>query len=226
MFRIEFLLTKKPDKDWLTRILYSAVAHGIRLNAGKFEGRYRIIPEDITKEIVRAETGNIERTEKLADATDAYCSFDPSSTELSIMSTYVEAEPELPCSIGITPHGSNYRLSVGTNRSDIENASHRNQFLDLPIALFERFDFAYAASRIGEQEYVPSTTGTIEEDYPRSVTFYPRQVVEDLGRETMLSSPAADIRELDDGSVFMLASSEPGGRRESIQSIRDHFERE
>jgi len=226
MFSIELSFTSKPDRGWLTRVLFSAVAHGVRFNSGGFEGSYRIIPDDPADEIVVRKSGNLERTEMLADTAEAYATFDPGTTELALMTTYTGTESEIPCSIQLLPRGSGYLLSFGTNQQEIRSEKNIKSFVNLPKAIFERFEFIYGASRYGEQEHVPTTLESVREDDPRVITFYSSLLVEEIGRDRLLSSPASAVCELENGGLFMRTSLVNNAKqKEEIQHIKEHLDK-
>jgi len=223
MFRIELSFTSTPDRGWLTRVLFSAVAHGIRFNSGGFEGSYRVIPTEPSDEIVVTESGELERTDMLVDAVEAYMSFDQESAELAMMTTYTDENSNIPCSIQLTPHTFGYVLSFGTNQKEMESIGDLTSFVGLPKAIFERFDFVYGASQVDEQQHIPTTIGDAQGDHPRAITFYSSELVNKIGRKELLSSPAAVVSELSNEGIFMLASAELPPNGEQVQSIREHL---
>lgn len=224
MFRVEFAVPTKPDRRWLSSVLYSAVAHGVRYNAGSFDGSYRVIPSDPADEVVDSTSDGIDHSERFADAVETYCSFDAQSTELAFSTTYTESEPDLPCFIQLLPHDSRHLLSFGTNMSDIVDSATLQSFIELPKAIFERFEFIYGASRLAEQEYVPVTKDEAYTDQPRTVTFYPPNIADEIGRKKLRSAPAAVVEELDNGGIYVLASSSLAANREEIQELRQYLQ--
>lgn len=223
MFRIELSFTSSPSHGWLTRVLFTAVAQGVGFNRGGFEGSYRIIPADVDDELVVTESGELERTDLLVDAIDAYASCDPDSTEFALMATYSNAESDIPCSIQLIPRESGYILSFGTNKKGIKSEEELTSFINLPKAVFERFEFVYGGSRVDEQQHIPTTIGDAQSDSPRLITFYPPSLVREIGYEMLRSSPASTVSELSNGGVYMLASPDISLEREQIQAIREHI---
>jgi len=224
MFRIELLMEGDPDPRLLSRVLYCAVADGLRFNSHGFDGTYRIVPSNPSEEVVVTESGDIDRTELLADAVDEYASFSPSSTGLGIMTTYVDSNPALPCFLQVSPRDNNHTISIGTNIADIRGEKHLKEFLELSKTVFQRFDFVYGASRYGEEELIPTGIDAAYDDHPRFVTFYSSEMIDDIGRETLLEAPAEVAVELVDGSILLLASSELSKRREHLQNVREYFD--
>lgn len=223
MIEIEFVLEDEPDRLWLTQLLFAAVAHGVRFNAGGFSGTYRILPDDPEDEIVRTVTDDIERTGLLAEAIEHYTEFTPKNTDLYLMTTDTATQPALPVWLSLKPHEDRFLLSIGTNRSDIESGEQFTSFLSLPKAIFERLSFLYGGSRVDEQRHVPVTQADAKTDDLRLVTFYPPELVSSIGRERLLSAPAATATTLADGSVFLLVSTELHGNRDKREAIRDHI---
>jgi len=223
MFRVELSMEADPDYRLLSSILYCAVADGLRFNSHNFDGTYRIVPSDPSEEIVVTESGDVHRTELLADAIDEYTGFDSSSTGLGIMTTYVDSNPALPCFVQVHSRDDDHVISIGTNISDIRGAKHLKEFLELPKAVFQRFDFVYGASRYGEEEPIPTSIDAAYDDHPRLVTFYSSEMVDEIGRETLLKAPVEVTLEFVDGSVFLLASSELSERRKRVQAIHEYL---
>ena len=225
MFRIQFVPEEEPDRLWLTQVLFAAVAHGIRFNSGRYRGTYRIFPKpgptDYTEKMLSVE--DIDRTELLADAIEIYSRYDAGVAELGISTTYTAAQPELPVSIQVLPRGGKTCFLIDTNESDIEDGTHFREFLTLPMELFERFNFRYGGSVVGDQ-IVPVSEEEVYADHPRHVTFYPPEMVEKIGREKLLSAPAATVTELHDGSIFLLMSESPlGAGAKTYNAIKEHL---
>ena len=212
-----------PDYRLLSGVLYRAVVDGLRFNSHGFEGTYRIVPSNPSEEIVLTESGNIDRTELLADAIDEYSRFDPSSTEFGIMTTYIDSNPALPCFVKVLPRDNDHVISIGTNITDFHGAKHVKEFLELPKTVSQRFSFVYGASRYDEEGPVPTSVGSAYDDHPRLVTFYSSEMVDEIGRKTLLKAPAEVAMELVDGSVFLLASSELNKRKERLQAVHEYL---
>jgi len=223
MFRIELSMEADPDYRLLSSILYCAVADGLRFNSDNFDGTYRIVPSNPSEEIVVTESGDVDRTELLADAIDEYTKFDSSSTGLGIMTTYVDSNPALPCFVQVHSRDDDHVISIGTNITDLQGAKHLKEFLELPKTVFQRFDFVYGASRYNEEEPIPTSIDAAYDDHPRLVTFYSSEMVNETGRETLLKAPAEMTVELVDGSVFLLASSELSKRRKRLQAVHEYL---
>jgi hypothetical protein len=220
MFRVELSLQNEPTEEWLTRVFYSAIAHGIRFNSGHYDGTYRVIPEDLDEEVVVRESGSFDRTELIADAIETYTSFSIGSTEFGMMTTYTGCETDIPCSIQLIPRDSGHLLSFGTNTKEIRKNTDLRAFVELPKAIFERFEFTYGACRQGEQESIPTTAEEAKQDHPRTVTLYSSGLADEIGRERLLSAPAAEVSELRNGSVLILASAGYPASREQIEELR------
>jgi len=221
---IEFVLKKEPSCLWLSQVLYAAVAQGSRFNSGKFSGTYWITPNsEPTNEIKRTVSDEIDRTELIAEAIDVYSDCNPENTRFYLSTTYVAADPNLPVRLKLHPSENAFILSMETNVPDIEDGDHFREFLSLPQALFERFEFIYGGSVTGE-DFLPDTQEDAFTDHPRAVTLYPPEMVEEIGREKLLSAPAATVTELHDGSVFLLMSESPlGAGFTTRKAIEEHL---
>jgi hypothetical protein len=221
---IEFVLKKEPTCLWLSQVLYAAVAQGTRFNSGKFSGTYWITPNsEPTNEIKRTVSNEIDRTELIAEAIDVYSDCNPEKTRFYLSTTYVASEPNLPVRLKLHPYENSFILSMETNVPDIEDGDHFREFLSLPQALFERFEFIYGGSITGE-DFLPETQEEAYADRVRNVTFYPPEMAETIGREKLLSAPAATVTELHDNSIFLLMSESPlGAGPNTRKAIEEHL---
>ena len=226
MFRIDLLLTDRPDRKLLTKILYRAVVEGVRYNTNPYLGSYRIVPSDPAEEIHVDASGETEKTEELVEAVDRYVMFDPRSTELGITVSYTAVDPPLICRIAVKPvEHENYILEFEARPSQIEDRDRFRSFLQLPWSIFDRFDFPYGASRIGEQEPIPTDIKSATETEVRLATFYSAALADDIGLSRIRSAPTVLTTESEDGGLFLLACDNPRGCLQETNKLEYHLMR-
>lgn len=76
---------------------------------------------------------------------------------------------------------------------------------------FVRFNFVYGSFRNEFQEDVPYSVDGFLKESPDIVNFYSKPLVDRIGRDRLLSSPAFKVEELENGGIMLLVCPGPFG---------------
>jgi hypothetical protein len=84
-------------------------------------------------------------------------------------------------------------------------------FVNLCKELFVKFSFIYGQSRSQYEGIIPTDIDEFLKERPNIVNFYSRPLVDKIGREKLLSTPAFKVEELENGGVMLIVCTEPLG---------------
>jgi hypothetical protein len=208
-WRIEFYYDKDLDPVFIHKLFYFLISKGIKYNA-KFKGRYSILPK-LNEYIGYTEKEVKESTEKLAEIIGTYLKYDLKTALFGIYLDYL-GKANFYFHIDITPIENNKCIiSLGTNLYSIPDEKTFIIFTNLCKDIFVKFNFKYGASRSQFEGNIP----LIEEDFlkvrPNIVNFYSKPLVDKMGREKLLSTPAFKVEEIENGGVMLIVCTEPLG---------------
>lgn len=223
-WQIQLLRPAAPDRLFVERLLYSLVSHGVRYNAGKYSGTYRIIPINPNEEIHQKEESDEECTERLADIAEMYSDFDPKTTQLGIDLSYSANGEPLDFRVRVNPTDDSQTIvSISLSSTEVKSSDEFKTVVDICTTVFERLDFIYGSYRSEHHEQIPTTTDEILNEPAQIVTFYSSSLAEMIGKKRLLSAPAHTVRELDNRGILLVACTDPQGCPDELRSLNDHL---
>ena len=189
---------------FIHKLFYFLVSRGMRYNAHKYKGHYQIIGKETENDIYFMEKEIKDSTEKLAEIIDTYLKFDLTTTSLNIWLDYSD-EVSFTFDVTILPmEDSKVSLSFGTGEHLIQDEKTFLAFINLCKELFVRFNYSYGAFR-SEYEYdFPFNKEDVLKEKPNIVNFYSKPLVDEIGREKLLSAPAFKVEELENGGIMLI----------------------
>lgn len=214
-FDINCLLDDPLSPTLVHKVLYVLVANGARYNAGKYPGKYTIFVDNGENTSEREEDSG-EMIERLPEIVDKYSSKDLTNDRLHVqLSDYT---------LAIRPY--NDRQSVVSFLTSTADVSGEQEFLQLTTTvedLCRRLDITYVEYQSEYDHAQYPSVDDLSADHLRTVTYFENDLVDEIGREQLLSLPAYDIRVHDDGGVFIVVSPDPKGGYEEVEAARDQL---
>ena len=189
---------------FIHKLFYFLVSRGMKYNAYEYKGQYHIIGKKPGKDIHFMEKEIGESTEKLAEIIDTYLTYDLKTTSLDIWLEY-SGKVSFTFNILIFQMRDN-KVSIlfDTGEHLITDEESFLAFIDLCKEVFVKFNCSYGAFRSEYQNYIPSSKEDFLKEKPNIVNFYSKPLVEELGRERLLSAPAYKVEELENGGIMLI----------------------
>ena len=218
---IQFNYDKNLDPVFVHKFFYFLISRSVKYNS-KHKGRYHIIPKGIVKAVEGAEKEIKDSTEKLAEIVDAYVKFDLKNVSLGIFLDYA-GEVDFYFRVFIGPIMDNKSfIAFTTNEYAIPDDKTFFTFMDLCKEAFVKFDFSYGAFRSQYEPTIPSDEEDFLKERPNNVNFYSKPLVDKIGREKLLTTPARKVEELENDGVMLIVCTEPLGC-ENIYDVWHHL---
>lgn len=226
-FSFELSHTGQNSTRLVHKVLYVLVSRGTSYNLGRYPSGYIVTPTmDSSRESIsytEPDQGE-ERVERLAEIVEEYGEFDVDSTILTVKLVDVADDP-IHYSLSVLPGGeSGLKFKLTTHSREAGSAEEFLRLVSHVETLCERFEIEYAGYHT-EYEAIgsyPWDDGITPESL-RRVTYYGAEFVDAFGREHLLSMPAYDVTEHDDGGVFVVIHPEPTGNGEDLDRAREHL---
>lgn len=205
---IEFVYPHSPTARFIRKLLMVLLSEGAEYNSGKYAGEYLIIPDDYSDQIQEKETASRERTEKLEDIIEEYSQFDPNTTRISISLNHFGADYETPFTLRIAPAGKNHsKVSFWIASKEITSNDHFHSIVKLCSTTFGQFDFQYGKLKSEYEEDIPTIEEEIQQEPFGEVTFYSKELAEDLELEQLRLAHVYHFERLENGGVIVVFST-------------------
>lgn len=209
------------------QLLYVLVSGGTTYNEGEFPGNY-IIHENQDGETgytryTEPDCAN-ERVERLPEIVSKYSEHDLHSVSLTIGLADLDGHP-IHYSFRISPGvDRRTRYSLISNTTETEGPQDFLRLVGHVEELCRRFDIEYAGYRTEHENLgsYPWDDG-IRPESLQAVTYYASEYVEAFGRERLLSLPASEVCEHDDGGVFIVVTADPSNEYDAIRRARKYL---
>lgn len=208
---------------FINDLFYFMVSKGVKYNAGKYKGSYFIYGAEPEKDIEYFEDGIKESTVKLTEIVDTFLKFDLNTTSLGVHLDYFgDKKFHFWVSILQVEQKKSF-ISIGTNSYEILDEKTFLSFTNLCKEIFGRFNFAFGAYRSEYMDDIPLDSEEFLKEKPNIVNFYSKPLVDKLGREKLLSSPAKKVGELENGGIMLLVCTEQLGCPDELDGVRLHL---
>lgn len=222
-YRIDCYSDESPSQLLVHQVLYVLVSCGSKYNVGNYPGHYGIATKTPNEDHFHHEDKEDgEIVEKLPEIIEIFDSYNLETTTLSIglADTYTDS---IHYSISFMPkdHDKTH-ITILSNKRD---AGERGQFLrlmELVETVCRRFGIYHAAFRWEDYSSPPVEPEDIVSDELQRVAYYSNDIVEMIGREHLLSTPAYRITEHEDGGVFLIIDPE-FGFSEQLETAQEHL---
>jgi hypothetical protein len=221
---IQFDYDKDIDPVFVHKLFYFLVSRGVKYNS-KHEGRYNIIPNGHAKVIGNAENEIKDSTEKLAEIINAYIMYGLRNANLDVLLDYT-GEVDFYFGVFINPVRDNTNksfISIDSNDYEVADSKSFFIFMDLCKEIFLKFNFSYGAFRSQYQPVIPSDEREFLKEKPNVVNFYSKSMVDVIGREKLLSTPAVKVEELENGGVMLIICTEAIGCPDELRMVWKHL---
>lgn len=215
---IQFYYDEKPNSVFINEFFNFLICKGVKYS---FKGGYSIHGKDI-KNIHNSEKETKESTEKLPEIICDYLKHDLNNTHLDVVLNYV-GEVNYKFSIYIIPIKNKCFISFEAGEHLISDKRTFLSFVNLSKELFNRLNFGYGAFRTQYQDDIPFNEQDFLRENPDIVNFYSYPLVNKIGREKLLSTPAFKVEELENGGLMLLVCAEPLGCPEEIRKVCHHL---
>ena len=204
-WEIQFQYDKDLNQVFIHKLFYFLISRGVKYNAcPRYKTYYLILTDKPENDIEYNEEERKESTEKLAEIIDIYSKFDLKTTIFSIWLDYLN-EMNFRFGIGISQtkdSGSSISFSAGEHLVPDEKSFLA--FVNLCKEVFVRLDLSHGAFRSEYEDSVPADKKDFLKEKPNIVNFYSKPLVDEIGREKLLSTPAFKVEELDNGGVMLI----------------------
>lgn len=226
-YSFELRCKERVSETFIHQILYVLVSRGSVFNGGEYPGRYLIqAGENERRSNVdgSAKSAGNECVERLPEIVSEYGEYDLSSATLTIHLVAME-DSQIHYSLAVIPgvdHGTLCKLQ--SHSRETQSPAEFDRFVGHVEELCRRFDVEYAGYRT-EYETIgayPWNDGITPESL-RAVTYYSSEYVEAFGRERLLSLPASEVREHEDGGVFIVVTPDPSNEYDAVQRAREYL---
>ena len=150
--------------------------------------------------------------------------------DMGVVSRFYAPDP----TVSLAP-AYHLRLSASLFRADIHPseavATRRQQLIDLAttvsVAAEPVYSYVFPATSPRALDEHPTRETITEGRIPALdwLTIFPKAFVDQVGRERFVSAPASEVRELEDGSVAIVANEDPLDRDlEALSAIEQHLQ--
>ena len=218
---IQFYHNKNLDPVFINKLFYFLVSRGVKYNARG--GGYSILAKDTEKDMRYSEKEVKESTEKLAEIIDTYLKFDLRTAHFSIVLNYL-GEIDIKFGVYIIPVKDNMCLiSFEAGEHLIPDEKTFLTFMNLCKEVFDRLNFVHGAFRSQYQDSIPFNEEDFLKVLPDIVNFYSKSLVDKIGREKLLSAPAKQVEELENGGIMLLACTNQLGCPDELDRVRNHL---
>lgn len=214
-----------PDPLLAHKVLYLLVSRGSSYNTGKFSGSYMITAPDTSEEYQQHEDKKKgELLEKLPEIVDAYA--EGGSVNKKILSIWLADICDNPIDYGISfipASSTRTTIKIKAGEKTAGTSEKFGRIVEYVKLLCNQLDILYAAY---ESEHAPSTPSDPESILAAElerVTYYGPELVDELGRDRLRSTPAYEIDEFDDGGIFLRICAEPFGWCDRLKRARTHL---
>lgn len=221
-FSLDCAYDGQIDPITVRKVFYVLASTGTTYNVGKYPGNYLLIRDDGDDIDHWEDESDGEMVERLAEIVEEFVSLGLDSTILSTTVADTNGEA-LSYVFSVLPRSDSANFRISSSTADVETAEQFLRLADVAAELCERFDVRYAAYRNEHESTTDPTGDELTGDAIKRVTYLGSDLVERIGREKLLSTPAHEIREFDSGGVFLIATPEPRGDRESVERAREHL---
>ena len=223
-WEIQFQYDKDLDQVFIHKLFYFLVSRGVKYNAcSRYKAYYLILTDKPENDIEHDEEERKESTEKLAEIIETYSKFDLKTTSLSIWLDYLN-EVNFRFGIDILQVKDNDSfISLKAGEHLIPDEKTFLAFTDLCKELFVRFNLSHGAFRSEYENSVPSGKDDFLKEKPNIVNFYSKSLVDEIGREKLLSTPAFKVEDLDNGGVMLIVCTEALGCPDEMERVWSHL---
>ena len=204
---IQFCYDKSLDQAFINKLFSFLITRGAKYNAGKYKGSYFIIPAGLVKGIEHTEDVIKDSTEKIAEIIDEYLQYDLQTTSLGISLEYF-GEVNFDFRIYVIPEGDKSLISFETIDREVANENAFLSFVNLCKDVFEKFNLSYGVYKDEYHDYISLNDSDLPIEASSIINFYSKSLVDKIGRETLLSTSAQVIEELENGGL-MIIKKEP-----------------
>ena len=220
---VQFRCNENLDPVFIHKLFYFLISIGIKYNAGDYNTYYLIYTEKNENDVEYKEKERKESTEKLAEIVDTYTKFNLKTDLLSIWLDY-QKEVDFRFSFTLNPVGeNNLFVTFGTGEHLIPDEKSFLVFINMCKEVFVRFNFSYGAFRIENVSDVPHDRGDFLKEKPNIVNFYSKSLVDKIGREKLLSTPAFKVEELENGGVMLIVCTKVIGCPDEMNRVWEHL---
>ena len=220
-WKIQFKYDEDLDPVFIDNFFCFLVSKGVKYNI-KRKGRYRIFPDKHTKSIGCFEDEIKDSTEKIAEIVDTFLKYDLKKAFFSIYLDYI-GEVDFHFSVFIGHEDNKSLITLDSNNYDVPDDKTFFAFMDLCKEAFVKFDFSYGAFRDEDHASIPMDENEFLKEKADTVNFYSRLLVEKIGRDKLLSTPARKVEELENGGVMLIVCTEALGCPEEFDTVWRHL---
>lgn len=215
---IEFVYDKNLDQVFINNFINFLISKGLRYQTG---GYFSII-YDKTRFIRYDDEKYKESIKNLDDIINTYLQHDLKTSSLFVR-FYYPSEVKIDFELGIIPSEEKKCLIRFETNEVATPESEFITFVKLCKEVFNSFNFVYGAYRMGIHERIPLNSDEFLYERPTNVNFYSKPLVDKIGREKLLSTPAYKVEELRNGGVMLLACQEPWWCYDELNKVWHHL---
>ena len=182
-------------------------------------GSYSIIGDPPQED--RIYMGPDGKDDTLEEILTWYTERDPTKTSLSIWFEYNE---EFDFSLSfLSSTESDTRFRVFSDTTKVKSEQQFLTLVDLAADLFCQFSFDYGAYTNEYSRSIPANWEEIAAHHPQMVTLYSKKIIDHIGRQKLLKTPALEVRELQNGSILLIVCSDPMGGCPELEIAKNHI---
>ena len=218
---LQFNYDEDLDPVFIHKFFYFLVSRGAKYNIMR-KGRYSISPDKHIKSIGCFEEEIKDSTEKIAEIVDTFVKYDLKKASFSLFLDYV-GEVDFHFSVFIGQEDNKCLITLDSNNYDVPDDKTFFAFMDLCKEVFVKFGFSYGAFRDEDHESIPMDEDEFLKEKADTVNFYSEPLVDKIGRERLLSTPARKVEELENGGVMLIVCTEALGCPEEFDKVWRHL---
>lgn len=213
-YGVQLTTAREPDATFAASLLGYLLEQSAEPAAG---GPYSLVGDPDREDVF----DTLEDTADLDGVLDEYRARDPSATSLSVD---LRDDGRRFSFVFVPGDRRGCRARLWTHSSDVSTPEDVLALASLAGDLFERFDFRYGTYTNEHEPVVPIDWDEIRTHHPRAITLYPPRLVEEIGRERLLATPARRTREFDDGGVQLDVCATTSGACPELEAAREHLQ--
>ncbi|WP_321429190.1 hypothetical protein [uncultured Methanolobus sp.] len=218
---VQFKYNEDLDPVFINKFFDFLVSKGVKYNINR-KGRYNISPDKHVKSIGYFEEEIKDSTKKIPEVVKTFVNYDLKKASFSIFLDYV-GEVDFYFIVFIGHDDDKSLIAFDSNDYAVPDDETFFAFMDLCKEVFVKFGFSYGAFRDEDHESIPMDEDEFLKEKADTVNFYSEPLVDKIGRERLLSTPARKVEELENGGVMLIVCTEALGCPEEFDKVWRHL---
>jgi hypothetical protein len=197
---IQLCYDKNLDGIFINKFFNFLESKGAIYNAGSYIINETNINEKPIVHLGKDINGSSDNIEHIIAI---YNQKDLKSTQLSIDLDYL-SELNFSFWVHFVPQKNKCIISFGTTTYLVPDKNRFLSFINLCRDVFIKFNFNYGSFRNEYQDPIPLEKDEFLKEPPNIVNFYSKSLVDTIGCNKLLSTPAYSVEELENGGIMVI----------------------